>query len=423
MTQGPILIFDKSTLESLNPDEAVWLDNFFRTNITPLFFIEVLADLEKQVRAGRTAEEVVGNLAYKTPDMQASPNAHHRTLLFTELSGLDTITMDGRGILTGARPVTLEGSTGLMFQKTPEEGAFSRWQRREFLDLERQIAKKWRLALSNVNYDQTYQFFQKWFNDGKPKTLGEVKALAEADIDRKDQEASLMFGMSLLRIPENTQQEVMARWRASGKAGIREFAPYFRYVYLVDMVFYLGIAADLISRVRPAGKANNKIDIAYLYYLPFCKIFTSSDNLHERVVPLFLRADQSFVRGAELKADLRKLDEHYSAFPEEVKLRGLHDFADSPPTDTTFLVTRLWDQHLPKWRTGEEKPVLSEDLEKALLNLVNRIEKEAQPMSPDRLPTIAQADYIQMQRNVLARKGKWRRFPPEVELKSAHSES
>ena len=45
---GPILIFDKSTLQSLNVDEAVWLDNFFMTNITPLFFIETLADLEKR---------------------------------------------------------------------------------------------------------------------------------------------------------------------------------------------------------------------------------------------------------------------------------------------------------------------------------------------------------------------------------------
>jgi len=25
----PMLIFDKSFLESLNPDEAAWLDNFF----------------------------------------------------------------------------------------------------------------------------------------------------------------------------------------------------------------------------------------------------------------------------------------------------------------------------------------------------------------------------------------------------------
>ena len=37
MAQGPFLIFDKSTLQALNPDEAHWLDNFFISNITPLF--------------------------------------------------------------------------------------------------------------------------------------------------------------------------------------------------------------------------------------------------------------------------------------------------------------------------------------------------------------------------------------------------
>lgn len=67
MSRGPILIFDKSTLESLNLDEAVLLDSFFVTNITPLLFIETLADLEKEIQAGRTPEQVVGNLARKTP--------------------------------------------------------------------------------------------------------------------------------------------------------------------------------------------------------------------------------------------------------------------------------------------------------------------------------------------------------------------
>jgi hypothetical protein len=58
MPLGPILIFDKSFLQSLNVDEAVWLDNFFLTVITPLFFVETLADLEKEVHRGRTPEQV-----------------------------------------------------------------------------------------------------------------------------------------------------------------------------------------------------------------------------------------------------------------------------------------------------------------------------------------------------------------------------
>jgi hypothetical protein len=62
-----------------------------------------------------------------------------------------------------------------------------------------------------------------------------------------------------------------------------------------------GFADACVHRQRPTDKADNKVDIAYLYYLPFCHIFVSSDNLHHRVVPEFLRKDQSFVPGPNLR--------------------------------------------------------------------------------------------------------------------------
>jgi hypothetical protein len=46
MAQGPSLIFDKSSLESLNLDEAVLMDNFYMSTMTPLFFVECLADCQ-----------------------------------------------------------------------------------------------------------------------------------------------------------------------------------------------------------------------------------------------------------------------------------------------------------------------------------------------------------------------------------------
>ena len=47
MALGPSLIFDKSSLESLNLDEAVLMDNFYMSTMTPLFFVECLADLKR----------------------------------------------------------------------------------------------------------------------------------------------------------------------------------------------------------------------------------------------------------------------------------------------------------------------------------------------------------------------------------------
>ncbi len=409
---GPILIFDKSLLQSLNTDEAVWLDQFFLTNITPVFFIETLADLEKEVRAGRTPEQVVGSLAHRTPDLHARPNVHHRTLMAGELSDAGAITMDGRIIVSGGRPAELEGQKGVVFLQSPEEEALARWQRGDFVALERAQAKAWRVGISLLDPEQQRALFRPWV-DGprRPKTLVEVKALADAFIDGVDRRNALLFGLSMLGVSEAAQVDVLGRWDAAGGPPIREFAPYFRHVFGADLFFYLGLAADLIS-VRPT----NKVDLAYLYYLPFCMVFTSSDRLHERMIPLFLRDDQSFVPGAELKADLRRLDEHFSALPEEVKDRGLYHFASRPPLDTSYRVTQLWDRHLrPVWREGRKAEGTDPERDAETVQRVRRLAEATAPTDSPRPDNSDDLDYLIVQRKVIPRKGKWKRFPPEVE--------
>ena len=42
---------------------------------------------------------------------------------------------------------------------------------------------------------------------------------------------------------------------------------------------------------------NNGIDMAYLFYLPFCAAFVSSDRLHKRLVPPLARSDQLVISG------------------------------------------------------------------------------------------------------------------------------
>src|SRR3990170_1983424 len=111
---GPILIFDKSTLQSLSLDEAVWLDAHYSANITPLFFVETLADLEKEMGGGRTSEQVVGNLAEKTPD-GGQPNVHHVALCVNELLGI-TVEMRGVPVLAGGESVESEGRRGIVFK-------------------------------------------------------------------------------------------------------------------------------------------------------------------------------------------------------------------------------------------------------------------------------------------------------------------
>jgi hypothetical protein len=108
MASGPVLIFDKSSLESLNLDEAVLLDNFYRSNITPLFFVECLADLEKSIRSKSTPEQLVASLAIRTPEMNASSNVFHMKALAGELGRRhDLSNQRGRPMLDGGKAVQL----------------------------------------------------------------------------------------------------------------------------------------------------------------------------------------------------------------------------------------------------------------------------------------------------------------------------
>ena len=411
----PMLIFDKSFLQSLNPDEAALLDHFFATCITPLFFVETLADLEKEVRRGRTPEQVVGTLAYKTPDMNSHVSPHHTWMLLSELRGEQDVAMDARMRRADGTVVQLNDQQGLIYRASKEEEAFVRWQRGEFLDLERQIAKEWRKGVSSIDNSQAYETFRKLYASfRKPKDLKDAKDIAEILVDLLQEEISFRFGMTLLQIPTDVQSSALARWSAHGKQPLGTFAPYFRHMFVVELFYYLAVAADLIARVRPAGKADNKVDIAYLYYLPFCKVFVSSDNLHERVVPLFLREDQSFIKGPLLKADLNKLDERFDALPEETRAKPLYILAPYPPADDLFLVTRLWDQHSPNWREESKKPELSIELQKELLELTKRLSEQSKPIEHPGPLRIEDVQYIHVSHQVFRKKGKWTRVPPDA---------
>jgi hypothetical protein len=384
---GPILIFDKSTLESLNPDEACWLENFFLTNITPPFFTETLADLRKEMRSGQTPEEIVGNLAYKTPVLNSYLNVHHATLCTYELLG-HRVEMDRVPAIAGGVNLTTGDRKGIVYKQSPEEEAFQRWQCGEFLDLERNIARIWRDTLASLDLNGIYKSYQMLFtNRVKPKTLREAKIFTDEFMnDKRNKEQVFHLALTMFCVPAHPQYTVIQRWITQrwnflDKPLLKDFAPYTTHVVSVDLFFFIAIAADLISRERPS----NKIDLSYLYYLPFCMIFTSNDKLHNRVATLFIKDDQTFISGRSLKEDLRKLDNYYSRLPEDIKAKGIMKFAYYPPTDSAYLVTQLWDKHLPKWRESASRQSavdvpIDKEVESKLLEHMKRFENEARPM-------------------------------------------
>ena len=411
MPLGPFLIFDKSSLESLNLDEAVMLDNFYMSNITPLFFVECLADLEKAIRSNSTPEQLVGSLATRTPESQSYPNVHHATILRGELAGkFELKTVHGRVMLAGGRHVQLGEKKGVIFERSPEAEAISRWGKREFLELERNIARQWRRALTSIDLDAMVQSVMGGLGPWrKPKSLQDARKMTDAIIDNMDPEWLIRFGLNLLGASE-TVEYVVSNWIQKRRPPLRDHLPYFVFMLMINIFFCLVLPTQLLSKVKPS----HKIDLAYLYYLPFCSVFTSKDNFHADIVPLFLSPEQTFVNGTELKEDLKRLVGHYEALPEEMLKTGLIHFAAYPPDDSGFLITRLWDKYLPGWRAARErpKPVRDPEEEKRIVEEINR-QTDSPELQPSDEQDIDKMDYATIRRMVHPQKGRWLRFSKE----------
>ena len=412
---GPITLFDKSFLQSLSLDESVWFDHFFPSNICPLFYVETLADLHKSVRADRTPEQEVGIIAKKFPEMHGTPNAQHVTICTGELFG-NKVPMQGQIIVAGGKPVRADGQSGIVFRESPEANAFSRWQNNNFIDVERHHAQGWREMVTNLDLKKLSVHFKKLGIDGKScKTLEEAKTLAHKIVSSTDKPfESMHLALLFLNIDPQYYREILKRWSTYNYPPLTRYAPYVAYVYTVELFFQIALAANLISSERPS----NRVDIGYLFYLPFSMIFVSSDNLHRKCAPLFLRSNQQFLWGPKLKEGLKDINNYYLNFPDDEKEKGIMRFANTPPKDGEFFVSTIWDTHFPNWRDKTDIDLTDKNIKhEELLRHVNKFQ-DAPTLSRDEVDfDMGNPDSITVQRMVKKKKGSWFQVPKDLKDK------
>jgi hypothetical protein len=412
---GPIALFDKSFLQSLSLDESVFFDHFFFPVICPLFYVETLADLEKSVREGRTPEQEVGIIADKVPEMSGGPCAYHLDLGAHVLFGAN-VPMDGRIPTSGGRPVKVDGKAGFVHSVPPEAEAFDRWQKREFLYVEREFARGWRAALNGVDLVTIAAGMRAMgVTPQACKSLEDARRLVDCFFERSGETVADQIKLALIAfgVPLQYERLVLARWRSQGSPPLARFAPYAAHIIAVELFFQIALGADLIGTAR----VSNRTDIGYLFYAPFSHMFVSSDHLHRRCAAYFLRPDQSFVWGPDLKADLNRLMNYYASRPEEEKEQGLMRLAPTPPPDDKGLTVQLWDRHLiASWRNdlaGRGKARNTEQDAK-LVEHINRV-SDAPALPADAVdfkPT--DTEFVHLTRNISRRKGSWWQVPKHL---------
>jgi len=409
---GPISLFDKSFLQSLKLDESVWFDHFFLSNVCPLFYVETLADLEKTGRRGRTAKEEVRIIAGKFPQMNSAPCSDHHSLCIDSLLGYD-IPMTGQIPLDQAKLVMHKGSLNVFAQESPVTTAFSRWQEGRFHEVEGLFAKDWRNALSNLGLEEIAEMYKTFGIDPKScKSFAQAKSLAQTILsETASPDLRIDLAFDVLSVPIEDKSRILSRWQSKGCPSLKEFAPYSAFVLSIELFFNIALAAGLISTKHPS----NLVDIGYLFYIPFCMLFISSDRLHRQTAPLFLRDNQEFVWGPDLKSALSEINQYFSSLPDSEKEKGIMGFAGVPPHGAGILVEQLWNRHIPRWRITSETPHPSRGKSfKEIVNKVREIEHATPFQSEPTTLRVQDIESVTIKRRVSKKRGSWYQIPKGI---------
>ena len=365
---GPIIILDKSVLQTLSFIELDFLYRYFLINVSPVLIAEIQGDLSKSDKDGKPMTDLVTRLASKIPQITSAVNFHYRDLILNSLMGSD-VPMDGRVPVFGGS-LMRDGSDqlGAVIPETPEERAIQRWRDGNFSASERDDAAYWRETTRSFDYEPILESFAAMASDlPTSASVHDVQAYIDAVFAHPENQGE-MLEMVLAEFPvgPSMDEKVRQRWAKAEFTYLKDFAPYAYYCLALTWKFYLGVAKKVIG-ARPT----NFVDLEYIYYLPFSQVFTSSDKFHKAFVPLFLRPDQSFVWGDDLRGSLKAIASVWEGLSEQDRPAWLRENGRYPPDDPNSVVTRLWREHC-RYRPRSEREPSAEEKARTLEMLRNR---------------------------------------------------
>jgi len=331
---GPTIILDKSTLQGLNGmDEAPFLRRYYTLNIPPVLLCEIGADLRKKVTSPETE---VRTLSRKPSQLDSMVSLHHRLLARVELMGEESVPMDGRIPTTGKYTTDVAGNPLFVADQDERDHDILRWQSQQYAEKDFADAEDWRSLppkfledRRNENKDLVAQLEPY---DTLPSLMSYVNALLSAPAY---QSTLLETFQQLGHLDELEFSKLQDRWSKAGKPRLEQFSPYATFCTRVTFTHHVGVLKGFFGT-----RSKDLYDLQYVYYLPMCHVFSSSDNFLKTIVPPLMRKDQVFVTGEDLKSDLARLVQTRNRFSGTALEEWLDHYKSEPPTDSRAYAIR-----------------------------------------------------------------------------------
>ena len=337
---GPTIITDKNAIQSLSRSEIHFLFKYFYVIIPPILVREILGDLVKDNNDRTSQEANVRILSKKLLSNDSGINVHYLDLILNELMGI-AVPMDFR-MLRNSTKIVKEGKTGALTNETEEERIVRNWQNGIFDNKDYKTASEWRNSINNISIDEIKGMSSHIIQNLKDFHINSLDNINELilkifELDHF-QQPLLTLIIEINKFNQEYATQIFYRWESSKKPPIKEFCPYTFYCTFALLFWNLGTLRSLF------GRATDIIDIEYLFYLPFTRVFASNDNFHERIVPYLIQKNQKFITGKELKDDLKLVADKWKLLTDEEKI-DWHKIHGNKPTSETPLTFDLYNKY------------------------------------------------------------------------------
>ena len=337
VAEKPTIMIDKSTFEPLSYPETICLGRYYIPVNTHVLLSEIGADLKKDFSKDfdgeRTPEEVVSKLANRLHGLHRF-NTSWYTLLGLSLLG-EKIPIEGMApIYLDAKETYTPGiGRGIYLEEQQERKTLRAWADGDFSEFDYKNAERWRSEIKKIDLASWHRDLSNQLKSLKAKSLEDIPAIVEKLLNNSEYQFELLqFLVKLAKVSEENSKAIFNLWNQCGMPPIQEFSQYGCYCLKVYLIFWWALFSGLVG-----PKSTNCVDLHYLYELPFCRIFSSNDKFHKKLAPLLLTDGQIFIKGTDLKSDLKRIEEYVDSVREE----GPFPFPYPPDWDDSF-TNQVW---------------------------------------------------------------------------------
>ena len=351
------IVLDKSSFQGLNYKDIIELHRYYMVNITPLLVSEILGDLSKEEKEGKkTPKEEVVNLSKKLFPYNSYVNMPYEKIVENSFNG-SFMNSENRPFLIASESIVTEGKKGLTFKETAEEIAIKRWKQGDFNDLDGLTSTLWRRETKDENVIEEFKAHFSHLKDikvtnKKASNFEQLKELKEKFIERinieMEPEEVMKRMLIYLRISRDKASQILERWKNGKFSSLENFAKYAYYCYTVVSMYYIGMNNALFG-----DKLTNLLDLEYLFYVPFAKVFSSNDKFLVLLYQVIEPENITFISLPSLKSDLSKFQ----------AINSTDKWSEYPPdedTETYKMCNKTFNLELSRKLKPTEK-----DLERA----------------------------------------------------------